>query len=50
MSGNVSAWLIWFLVLVYAAVVVASALEGRWYRALYFVGAILISIAVVRMR
>ena len=37
------------LMVAYAVIAVASASERNWWRALYFVGAILISVAVLGM-
>lgn len=38
-----------FLIVVYAVIVAASAWEHNWPRAMYFVGAITISLAVLWM-
>ena len=38
-----------FLLVVYAAILVASIVERRWYRALYWLGAILIMTSVLGM-
>ena len=37
------------LCVVYAVIAVASACERNWWRALYYVGAIVISVAVMGM-
>lgn len=37
------------LIVAYAAIALASCFERNWWRALYFVGAILISVAVLGM-
>ena len=39
-----------FLMAIYAVIAAQSAYERNWYRALYFVAAILISIAVLGMK
>ena len=36
-----------FLLLVYAAILIASLVERKWYRALYWSGAILIMVSVL---
>ncbi len=43
-TGMMIALILWYL-----GIVVASAFEGNWPRALYFVGAIVISVAVLWM-
>ena len=37
------------MIAAYVAIAVAAAYEGNWWRALYYVGAIVISIAVLGM-
>lgn len=44
-----STWIIVALLVFYAGIVVASAMERNWWRCLYFVAAILIQIAVLGM-
>lgn len=44
-----SSWMMLVLILAYALIVGASAWEHNWPRALYFIGAITISIAVYWM-
>jgi len=38
-----------FLLAVYAAILLASAWERNWYRCLYWAGAILIMVSVLKM-
>ena len=45
----ISTGMMWFLIAVYGAIVLASAVERNWPRGLYFVGAIVISLAVLWM-
>ena len=45
----ISTGLMWLLIAAYGAIVLASAVERNWPRALYFVGAIVISVAVLWM-
>ena len=37
------------LMFAYAVITITAAIEGKWYRALYFVGAIIISAGVLGM-
>lgn len=45
----ISTGMMWFLIAVYCVIVLASAAERNWPRALYFVGAIVITVAVLWM-
>ena len=44
-----STWLMVILIIEYAAIALAAAVERNWYRALYYSGAIAISFAVLGM-
>lgn len=44
-----STGVMWLLIAAYGVIVIASAVERNWPRALYFVGAIVISVAVLWM-
>jgi hypothetical protein len=46
MSGG----LMIFLMIQYTAIAVAALFEGNWARCIYFVGALLISFAVLNMK
>ena len=41
--------IMWVLIVFYAAIGVWAAYERNWFRCLYFVGAIVISVAVIGM-
>lgn len=45
----ISTGMMWFLIVAYTAIVLASATERNWLRALYYVGVIVISVAVLWM-
>ena len=47
MSG--STVVMWILICFYVVVMVLSAWEGNWYRALYYFAALLITLAVLGM-
>lgn len=44
-----SSGLMWGLIVAYVAITCAAAVERNWWRALYFIGAIVISLAVLGM-
>ena len=44
-----STWTMYALLVFYAAILIASLAERNWWRAIYFLGAIVISIAVLGM-
>lgn len=44
-----STWTMIVLLVFYAAITVMSLLEHNWWRALYYVGAIVISVSVLGM-
>lgn len=44
-----STWTMYALLVFYAVIMVAAMYERNWWRALYFLGAIVISIAVLGM-
>ena len=44
-----STWTMYCLLVFYAVILVAAIVERHWWRALYFLGAIIISIAVLGM-
>jgi len=45
----VSTWIMYALLVFYAAILVASAIERNWLRALYWLGAMLIMVSVLGM-
>jgi len=42
-------WLIKAMIAAYAVIAIAAAIEGRWKWALYYLGAIIISMAILWM-
>lgn len=44
-----STLVMWILLAFYAGILLLAATERNWYRAMYFVGAIIISLAVMGM-
>lgn len=44
-----STWTMYALLAFYVAILLASACERNWWRCLYFLGAIIISVAVLGM-
>ena len=44
-----STWIMYALIVFYVAILLAAAYERNWWRCLYFVGAIVISISVIGM-
>jgi len=45
----VSTYIMYALLVFYLAILVAALVERNWWRALYFIGAIVISVAVLGM-
>ena len=46
----VSKWLMIALMVQYSFIAIFGAFEGNWYRSLYFIGALLISFAVIHLK
>jgi len=46
---SVSTWIMLILLVFYAVIMVSASIERNWWRALYYLGAIVISVAVLGM-
>lgn len=44
-----STWIMYVLLAFYVAITIAAACERNWWRVLYFIGAIIISVSVLGM-